>query len=75
MQLLLMPTPLIVKKSQLFWGKLGDDVILVQCPFFAQKKKKKKKIVYATKVILNPVVILLRLYLLEQIVLANNGIL
>ena len=33
MQSLLMPTLLMVQKSQLFWKKLGDDVILVQCPF------------------------------------------
>ena len=34
MQLLPKPTILMVQKSQLFFfEKLGDDVILVQCPF------------------------------------------
>ena len=33
MQSLPKPTLLTVQKSQLFWKKLGDDVILVQCPF------------------------------------------
>ena len=28
-----MPTLLLVKKSQLLLEKLGDDAILVQCPF------------------------------------------